>query len=48
MMRGPAPLALPLARVIITSKQEQEVGGIVLLSPWDGEDFRSGSEPWWQ
>lgn len=40
VVRGPAPLSLPLAKVDIQ-------GDAVLLKPWTETDFRSGDSPWW-
>ena len=40
VVRGPAPLSLPLAKVDVQ-------GDAVLLKPWTETDFRSGDSPWW-
>lgn len=40
VVRGPAPLSLPLAH---TSIQD----GNIAVSPWPEQDFRTGLNPWW-
>lgn len=40
-MRGPAPLSLALAHVVVNDDNE------VQLKPWKENDFRTGEKPWW-
>lgn len=42
VLRGPAPYSLALAHVELVD------GGKVQLSAWTDEDFRDGSDPWWE
>ena len=41
VVRGPAPLSLPLAHADVTE------AGTIALSTWTETDFRTGEEPWW-
>jgi len=41
VVRGPAPLSLPLAHVQIQD-------GNIAVSPWPEQDFRTGLDPWWK
>lgn len=40
VVRGPAPLPLPLAKVATERDQ-------IVVSEWDLDDFREGGKPWW-
>jgi cytochrome b6-f complex iron-sulfur subunit len=41
VIRGPAPLSLALAHVVIDDSDT------VVFSKWTEQDFRTGLEPWW-
>merc|ERR1719356_312605 len=41
VIRGPAPLSLALAKA-------DDSTGVVQLSPWTDQDFRTGGAPWWK
>lgn len=41
VVRGPAPLSLPLAHADVTE------AGTIALSTWTETDFRTGEDPWW-
>ena len=40
VVRGPAPLSLALANVIVAEDK-------VSFTPWTETDFRTGEDPWW-
>merc|ERR1719401_2490153 len=40
VVRGPAPLSLPLAHTAIQD-------GNIAVTPWTEQDFRTGLDPWW-
>jgi cytochrome b6-f complex iron-sulfur subunit len=40
VIRGPAPLSLALVHV-------EDAGGVISLSKWTEQDFRTGLDPWW-
>lgn len=41
VVRGPAPLALPLTHVNVD-------GESITITPWTETDFRTGEAPWWK
>ena len=41
VIRGPAPLSLALAHVVVNDDTVQ-------LTPWTETDFRTGNAPWWK
>ena len=42
VIRGPAPLSLALAHVVIDGSDT------VTFTPWTEQDFRTGLQPWWK
>ena len=43
VIRGPAPLSLALAHVVVTDSD------VVTFTPWTEADFRTGQNPpWWK